>query len=680
MLGAAVLTGLGVSVLAGLGAPARGAVAAPQHVLTLVSQPAWVPLGGDSSLHVDLASDASNAVVEVSIHRALATRIGFDRTLAGQSPGPVIQRLTPTLITDLATDGDGNRIVPLLLQDPAAPRDPKRLQIRQTGVYPVEVEARDRSSGASIDGFLTYLVAIRTPSVSSPTIPNPLLVAWAWHITTRPAYLVDNQPDPEVIAEMQPNGRLGRIAAALPQTRRVPISLVPGPETIESWKALAPSKPAIADGLRAIESAATNGRNQIVAGPYVSIDIPALDAHGLGDEVGSQLALGDDALNAALGLRVDPRTAVVERVDDGALARLRQGGVDRLVLEPESLAPVPSTFTPARPFDLESGGRTFRAAAEDAGLSQTLDTGDVPALQAQRLLAGLSLVALERPGEARGLVLSNPADWHPSTEAIDAVLSGLEGHPLLDPVSLDTYFGTLPVATEKNGQPQVRRLAPSEPGTPPVTEAAFNDSRRRLDAFRSMVGGNDPRIANGERALQVSLSSTWTGTAGRARANAELFVIDSAVQEFASKIRVPDGRTITLTSRTARLPLSFTNDTGQAVRVLVRLSSNKLFFPDGSVQEVLLPPKTRTVEFRVRARTSGAFPVLVRVSSTDGKLVVQNARMTVRSAVFSGVGIFLTIAAMTFLLIWWFVHLRRERRAGGRRARRSTTTPAGSSA
>ncbi|HEX2737463.1 MAG TPA: DUF6049 family protein, partial [Acidimicrobiia bacterium] len=625
------------------------ATTAPQHVLTLVSQPAWIKLGGDAPLHVDLASDVSNAVMHVSIHQALATRIGFDRTLQGQSLGSVIAHLPDTPVDKLATDSAGHPVVDLALQDPAAARDSGRLQIRQPGVYPIEVEARDATSGASIDKFVTYLVAVRTPADGSAAIPQPLAVAWIWRIVTQPAYLVNNQPDPGVIAEMQPNGRLGRIAASLSRADGVPITI-------------APSKPAIADGLQAIENAAKSSANQVLGGSFVPIDIPSLDAHGLGDEVGSQLALGADTLGTTLGLRVDPRTSIVDRVDATALARLRDAGVDHVVLEPDSLQPVSSNFTPAHPFDLESDGRTFRAAADDQGLSRTLSTTDAPALQAQRLLAGLSLVAMERPGEARGIVLSSPSAWKPSTKALDAVVDGLRGHPLLKAVSVDTLFASVAAAKATNGTPVVRQLTPTQPDGTPVSADVFHEARRRLDAFRSMVGVNQPQIADGERALQVSLSSAWVGATGRARAAAELAVINFDVRIFVSKIRVPDGRTITLTSRTARIPLSFTNDTNQSVRVRVRLSSNKLFFPEGATQEVQLPPKTRTVEFQVRTRASGAFPVLIKVTSTDGQLLIQNARLTVRSTVFSGVGIFLTIGAMAFLAIWWLNHFRHNRR------------------
>lgn len=655
------------------------ATTAPQHVLTLVSQPSWIKLGGDAPLHVDLASDVSNAVMHVSIHQALATRIGFDRTLQGQSLGSVIAHLPDTPVDKLATDSGGHRVVDLALQDPAAARDSSRLQIRQSGVYPVEVEARDATSGASIDKFVTYLVAVKTPADGSAAIPQPLAVAWIWRIVTQPAYLVNNQPDPGVIAEMQPNGRLGRIAASLSRADGVPITIAPGPETIESWKAIAPFKPAIADGLLAIENAAKSSANQVLGGSFVPIDIPSLDAHGLGNEVGPQLALGADTLGTTLGLRVDPRTSIVDRVDATALARLRDAGVDHVVLEPDSLQPVSSNFTPAHPFDLESDGRTFRSAADDQGLSRTLSTNDPPALQAQRLLAGLSLVALERPGEARGIVLSSPSAWKPSTKALDAVVDGLRGHPLLKAVSVDALFASVAAAKATNGTPVVRQLTPTQPDGTPVSADAFHEARRRLDAFRSMVGVNEPHIADGERALQVSLSSAWAGATGRARAAAELAVINFDVRIFVSKIRVPDGRTITLTSRTARIPLSFTNDTNQSVRVRVRLSSNKLFFPEGATQQVQLPPKTRTVEFQVRTRASGAFPVLIKVTSTDGQLLIQNARLTVRSTVFSGVGIFLTIGAMAFLAIWWLNHFRHNRRQPkeGSSRKRSAAPPSG---
>jgi hypothetical protein len=64
----------------------------------------------------------------------------------------------------------------------------------------------------------------------------------------------------------------------------------------------------------------------------------------------------------------------------------------------------------------------------------------------------------------------------------------------------------------------------------------------------------------------------------------------------------------------------------------------------------------------VQARTSGAFPLRVRLLSPDGSLTLVQSRFTVRSTAASGVGIVLSTGAGGFLLLWWARHLVRGRR------------------
>jgi hypothetical protein len=134
------------------------------------------------------------------------------------------------------------------------------------------------------------------------------------------------------------------------------------------------------------------------------------------------------------------------------------------------------------------------------------------------------------------------------------------------------------------------------------------------------------------------------------------------VRGYAIGIQAPQGRTVTLTSRSAEIPVSLLNSTGRAVKVRVRLESQKLRFPEGAERVITLPPRNTTTRFSVEARASGTFPLRVFVTSENGALPLQEARYTVRSTVVSGVGVFLTIGAGLFLAIWWVTHWRKSRR------------------
>ena len=213
--------------------------------------------------------------------------------------------------------------------------------------------------------------------------------------------------------------------------------------------------------------------------------------------------------------------------------------------------------------------------------------------------------------------------------------------------------------------------------TPNITGADYFKAEVRLASFQNLVGVSDPRISRGDRALLVSVSSAWKGSTGRKRASRELGVIDGTVNAFVDGIHLPNPSTITLTSRSGEVPLTFRNDTGQPVRVRVALASDKLAFPQGSVQDVDLGTKATTVRVSVRARTSGTFPLRVTVTSLDGGLAISDTRFRIRSTAVSTVGIALMVGAGVFLAAWWAYDIRRRRR---RRAPRTSPPRAGARA
>ena len=94
----------------------------------------------------------------------------------------------------------------------------------------------------------------------------------------------------------------------------------------------------------------------------------------------------------------------------------------------------------------------------------------------------------------------------------------------------------------------------------------------------------------------------------------------------------------------------------------VHLDSPKLIFPDGPDIVLTLPIGHSTKRVRVEARASGTFTMTVTLESADGSLELgPPTRVTIRSAVFSGIGIALTIGALLFLAGWWGNHFRRTR-------------------
>jgi hypothetical protein len=343
---------------------------------------------------------------------------------------------------------------------------------------------------------------------------------------------------------------------------------------------------------------------------------------------------------------------------------MRDAGVDRVVLDGADLTPRDDQFTPAQPFVVRSQQGMATAVGSDVGLQRLLDGNDPPALRAQRFLAGLSVVALEQPNVTRGVVVLEPDDWNAGAALLQSALAGLTAdNPLLQPMTVDDLMAMVPPATSGN-TPVERQLASSTVPPPPVTAREYTDAESELAAFNALVPPPNPVADPGNRSLLVSLSSVWTGTAGRFRARAELDKIHLDVEQFVNRLHVPAvNSTITLTAEKGEIPVTFLNDTGQQMRVRVHLQSDKLQFPDGDERIIDLPPRSTTVRFSVQAQSSGTFPLKLNVTSPDGALQLQQTEVKVRTTFFvSNVGLILAVGAGLFLAGWWAHDIRRRRR------------------
>jgi hypothetical protein len=674
---AAIVVTAGSVVVSSTPADARGAAGGPASGVrfTLQAQPAWAPLGGESPLRLRVSGAPAGSEIAVVAHPAVISRSAYDRVQSGRDLGSVLGQVIRYPLDALPAGPNGDRVFPLGLQAATAPRDPNRLPIRRAGVYPLEVELRDANE-TRLTGFTTTLVAV-DPSGLGAT--KKLQVAWVWPLVADPAIKPDGSPDARVVAEMQPEGRLGHQVALLARTNGTPVTIAPNPETLDAWSAFAALRTPLQTSLANLRASTVS--NQVLSAPFVPLDTPSLIAGGFSAELDTELVQGNQTLDAVLATRLDARTARPGPLDDAALAKLRDSGIDRVIVEPASLTPTAPKLTQAQPFTLQAGDRTAVAVADDENLARLLTGTDPPALRAQRVLAGLAIVAEEQPAVQRGVVIVNPDRAALPDAVLTPVLDGLENHPLLAGTTVDKLFSTVPVENDSRKQPVVRDLSSRAPQLPPVSVSSYRDAQARQNAFRTLVGPSDPSVKVGDRALLVALSSVWRGAAGRAGARAELAGVNQTIDAFLAEIRVPVGNTITLTGREAAIPLTFLNQTNRTVHVRVRLTSDKLVFPDGSERELVLPPRNTTVRFKVGSRTSGTFTMALTVTSLDGGLVIKSTNVNVRSTFVSGVGIFLTAGAGVFLAGWWANDYRRRRRRRSMAAHAATgAAPAGGSA
>lgn len=655
-------------------APSAPAVApAPKpRLLTLAGQTPFSRPDETLQLAFDLAGPADGHDIQVVVHRAVTSRTEFTQNLAGRGLGTVEGRLS-VRATDLVATDAGQRVMNVGVQGPAATAlpDASRIVPGRSGIYPTEVQLlRD---GTVVDRFVTPLVVVATGL-------SPLTMAWVWRFDATPAHQPDGTVRKTAAAAMGPSGRLVRTAQAAAGTD-VALTLAPTPETLTAWSRIAgenrpggPQSDGAAAGLEALKTAAAGGRHQVLRGPFVPFDMAGLLEADLDSEIDAEFARGSADQQEALGaLPAAPYTLLAPGpVDSAGLARLRGYGAERLVFPPEALKPRDQRLTPGRPFVVGNRGQQpHPAAVTDPELSRLLDGDEAPALRAARFLAGLSLVALEAPGEPRGVVVVTPEEWDPPAALLDAVLRGLEDNPAVIPATLDQYFTTVPPEINGGGRPVMRDLAAFR-ATDPGDADTLQSVRRQLEAFTSVFESNSDWLETADQTVLLSRATALQGDdRGDRKSPADyLRGADKLLKDITAKVRGPKGQRVTLTSRRASIPITLLNSTGRPLQVRVRLESDQLRFLDGAERFVTLASQNTTERFRVESRTTGAFPLEITVTSPDGLLRINSSELTIRSTVVSGVGAVLTAGAGLFLLVWWGNDLRRSRHQRSGRARR----------
>jgi hypothetical protein len=653
--GRARLLAVVLACAAGLavGLPAHAAPLAAQDddepSLRLASQTPWVGRGEVFQLGV-VAEDAGRSDLEltVAVHRPITSRSDFARTIEGRVQGTAFTT-RPAALDALQPVG-GVRLVQLPVQDPALPRDPGRISLRGAGVYPVRVELSESGGGDVLDSFVTHLVYL-PEAIDAP----PLHVAWVAPVHAPPAL------QPNGTRRLQPSAATGAatLAAQLEARSGVAFTLAPTPETIEALAA--GGRATERETLSRLAALVQRPESQLLGGPYVPVSLPAYTG-ALESEGTEQISTGFEVVADVLGERPDPRTRVVTgALTDAALDDLRDAQVDRVVVEDSALAPLALQVTLAQSFQLgRSEGRRLDATLADAGLTGHFRRTDDPALAAHQLLADLAVIWFDAPARRRGVVALPPRSWRPTAAFLEPFLDGLARSPVLAPVTLDSVFEDVPAASGARGRPLVRTLPTRPDAGPSLPVADVRAARDRIDAFGAVLTPGEPVFNRMERTLLAGQSADLRA----GRRSEYLRGARRQVDAELGRIQAPAHRSITLTARRGRIPVTISKDLPYPVRVVLRVDSDQLRVVGGNTRTLELTRRNTTELFTVQARTSGAFPLRVTLESPDGRLNLASSRFTVRSTAASGVGVILSVGAGWVLLVWWIRHgLHRRRRA-----------------
>ncbi|HET6953363.1 MAG TPA: DUF6049 family protein, partial [Acidimicrobiales bacterium] len=473
---------------------------------------------------------------------------------------------------------------------------------------------------------------------------TPLSVAVVLDVAAPPAL----RPDGTVVLADSAVARARQRADILRDLPGLPITMAPLPETLAALPLAGQQGQEAADELRA--AALTH---PVLARPFVDVDLAALRQAGLIGEANAQAEGGASIVRSHLGTEPIGGIWLSGPTLGAESARLaRDLTFTRALLPPSALAGDDDGPAPLAPVQLADGGPL--ALVDDPDLAAHL-TGDAGALGGHRFIAELAITWLEAPVNPRAVVVRLPADADLDPGTVTSALAALGDGQAVQALPLDQVFDT--VSPADDGAPTVE-LAPHD-------GPDLRDVAGPLRAARASVNGlgglvDDPILAASLH--QSLLLSTGTDTPGAER-TAHVDRVNDALGSVTGAVALPDEFRITLTSRASSIPVTLDNLSDRELSVRVELDSDQLEFPEGTVVPASLPPGTTRLEVPVRARTSGAFTLLVRVTSPDGSIELDRSTFDIRSTAISGVGLALSIGAGLFLLVWWGRHWRNSRRS-----------------
>jgi hypothetical protein len=680
----------------------------PDGVVLLAQSP-WVSDRQNFHLRLEITvRNQADEQVQLVAYNRLTTRTAFDDALSGRIDGYAIYQTAPLNLSTLPADAAGGVVLDIPVNPrtvPSTARVPAFNAAAGSGVFPVQVQLV--TAGVPRGKPLTTYLVYAEPS-SASGLPK-LSVSLTLPVHADPAVEARGQ-----VVGLPPgdSSGLAALVGVLSAHPGVNLSLAITPQTLDN---LASTSGSAVD--RATAAALAElvhvGHIQVLPQAYASVTLNGWDTVGLTSELGHQLSTGAAVLATEFGKTPSPLTWVVNgSLDTATLRTLESAGASQLILPDVELSALPAIArenTFAQPTSLLGTGTRSIVYGADAGLTADFSNPGGPVLAASQLLAEMAMIQLEQPGYIRGVAVLPPPGWSPESTFVDTLLAGLDGNPLLDPVTASGLFAAVRVAplqrsivipspsapqpsgssgagTGARGYPTPRATTGAETTTTtsPALSADLADqldsaevariltARQHLAGLGAILPQDAQTVEHLSRGLLIAESNDLT-TAPR---DSLVQSILAAANQVTSLITLPLSSSITLTSTRGEVPLTVFSAPSLHARVELRLSSQRLIFhvftpsngkcrvptQTSEVCDLTLTTQNTTLKVPVETRSSGVFPLEVSLWAPDGSQQLASDSDTVRSTAVSGVGVVLIVVAIVGLAIWWVRDVRHGRR------------------
>lgn len=609
---------------------------APSEVKIAFSKNAlWYEPAAQVRLKVTLDNQTDQPIKDVAvrlrIHARMETREDLDDTFGGKPEESY--RQTETLGRDL-TLAPGNNAFDFEMQLASGRYS--------DGVYPITLEALKGAS--ELAGVTSELIVFSTEDNADFT---PLKLSIVFETLEPPSRGPDGLFEGDQLAsECEPDGRdpgwYATLLDAFESAKDFNASFSLSPMLLDEIRDMTDgysvrvgdvvqqrgpqsSQSKNASGiLSAFRRLAQNPRGQVLPAPYTSPDLETLVGLRWVSDARDQLITGHRSLEGDLDspVRREYFCPPGQAMNSQVLRELGRQVGQFLVISSEALQRSKEGKRLARGNTLSqpvvvagsAGVEKTLALFEDPRLRHLLElvcqSGDAHGV-AQVVLAELTNLYLEQPEETRVCSVVWPSDWRPSRAVLDEVIKTLTTAPWLKTATFADSMMTVPAL--ENDPLEIPQ--PSQESNDYFIQVSR--ARQRYNGFATMVLKSNPILPVLKNNLAMSESDAWREwdreVEGLQYASSVIKTVDNEV----AKVDLPAMGSITLTSQSAKIPLSIVNGTSYRIEATLRLASNGLAFPDGTVQKVTLEPKENVLEIPVKAEKKGRVRFQARLEASN---------------------------------------------------------------
>jgi hypothetical protein len=594
-------------------------------------------------------TDPSN-IVDVQLHRRVATRDSFRSIATGGARARVIDTVSTTL-SNVARDSDGRLVLSTTVNTQT--QSASSLTFGFDGVYPVTLRIRNSQTNEVISSVLTF-VNKRQDAVNTP-VPITTLIRLGASPSLTPEGLVVISDDTR---------QKVRDFVAFISTYSAPLTIGIEPEILSALATSDQQEDA---------QLLTNMREQlrrfsVVTSTFSASDVSMFASAALDDEFIEQLRLGESTLNRYLPDVVIQRSTWIADtpLTSSGVQLLRKAGIASLLLMPNAqrnISSVVSSSVITRP-----EGRTadyMSILKVDTNIASVLSGATArtsSALAAYHGAAEAAILADDFRADGQSMdtiriVVSSQTGEITSNNALNLTARAIVGVNGLSVVDMSVpYLVT--------AQTPITAFFASGPANAQIRAQQISQVRRELDATASMVDQTDNRRDIWAHLLAVGESSRI------ASAQRSLQGLSELLEATRQAVTINTPATITLSGRNSVIRLQVRNNSGTSLIIRLQLTSSKLNLDTPQRLMTLNPESTTEIEVPVQALTNGRFPIAMTVTTPAGNVdVVPQTTITAQVNALAGYGQLISISLLLVLGAWWWSHWRR----GKLEAARATT-------